>query len=65
MDRLYRGRKLAQAVKVLALRYARDVLKANTVRHGRDFFVFRVVEEGEDAVILTALVDQHLRAMSP
>ena len=32
VDRLYRGRKLGQAVKVLALRYARDVLKANAVR---------------------------------
>ncbi len=31
VDRRYRGRKLAQAVKVLALRYARDVLKVNTV----------------------------------
>jgi GNAT superfamily N-acetyltransferase/RimJ/RimL family protein N-acetyltransferase len=32
VNRPYRGRKLAQAVKVLALRYARDVLKVNTVR---------------------------------
>ena len=32
VDKRYRGRKLAQAVKVLALRYARDVLKVNTVR---------------------------------
>ena len=32
VDRPYRGRKLGQAVKVLALRYARDVLKASTVR---------------------------------
>ena len=32
VDRLYRGRKLAQAVKVMALRYARNVLQANTVR---------------------------------
>jgi predicted acetyltransferase/predicted GNAT family acetyltransferase len=32
VDRPYRGRKLAQAVKVLALRYARDVLRADTVR---------------------------------
>jgi len=31
VDRRYRGRKLAQAVKVTALRYARDVLKVNTV----------------------------------
>ena len=31
VDRRYRGRKLAQAVKVLALRYARDVLKVNMV----------------------------------
>jgi GNAT superfamily N-acetyltransferase len=32
VDRRHRGRKLAQAVKVLALRYARDVLKVDTVR---------------------------------
>ena len=32
VDKRYRGRKLAQAVKVLALRYARDVLQVNTVR---------------------------------
>jgi len=32
VDRRYRGRKLAQAVKVLALRYARDVLRVATVR---------------------------------
>lgn len=32
VDLPYRGRKLGQAVKVLALRYARDVLKASTVR---------------------------------
>ena len=32
VDKQYRGRKLAQAVKVLALRYARNVLKAHTVR---------------------------------
>lgn len=32
VDRRYRGRKLGQAVKVLALRYAREVLKVNTVR---------------------------------
>lgn len=32
VDRRYRGRKLAQAVKVAALRYARDVLKVKTVR---------------------------------
>jgi len=31
VDRRYRGRKLAQAVKVMALRYARDVLKVNIV----------------------------------
>lgn len=31
VDRRYRGRKLAQAVKVIALRYARDVLKVNIV----------------------------------
>jgi GNAT superfamily N-acetyltransferase len=35
VDRPYRGRKLAQAVKVLALRYARDVLKANSVHTHR------------------------------
>jgi GNAT superfamily N-acetyltransferase len=32
VDKRYRGRKLGQAVKVLALRYAREILKANTVR---------------------------------
>lgn len=32
VDRRYRGRKLAQAVKVLALRYAREALKAGEVR---------------------------------
>jgi GNAT superfamily N-acetyltransferase len=32
VDRVYRGRKLGQAVKVLALRYAREVLKVNKVR---------------------------------
>ena len=32
VDRPYRGRKLGQAVRVLALRYARDVLKAHSVR---------------------------------
>lgn len=32
VDERYRGRKLAQAVKVLALRYARDVLGTPTVR---------------------------------
>ncbi len=32
VDAHYRGRKLGQAVRVLALRYARDVLKANRVR---------------------------------
>jgi GNAT superfamily N-acetyltransferase len=32
VDRRYRGRKLGQAVKVQALRYAREVLKVNTVR---------------------------------
>jgi RimJ/RimL family protein N-acetyltransferase len=31
VDRRYRGRKLAQAVKVTALRYARDTLKVNLV----------------------------------
>lgn len=31
-DSRYRGRKLAQAVKVLALRYAREVLKVTTVK---------------------------------
>lgn len=32
VDRQYRGRKLAQAVKVLALRHARNVLKVDEVR---------------------------------
>lgn len=32
VDKRYRGRKLGQAVKVLALRYARDVLGAHVVR---------------------------------
>ena len=32
VDFEYRGRRLAQAVKVLALRYARDVLNVDTVR---------------------------------
>ncbi len=32
VDFAYRGRRLAQAVKVLALRYARDVLQVDTVR---------------------------------
>lgn len=32
VDQRYRGRKLAQVVKILALRYARDVLKVDTVR---------------------------------
>jgi len=32
VDLAYRGRKLGQAVKVLALHHARDVLKVNTVR---------------------------------
>jgi len=32
VDLPYRGRKLGQAVKVLALRYARNELKANIVR---------------------------------
>ena len=31
-DRRYRGRKLAQTVKMLALRYAREVLKVSTVK---------------------------------
>jgi len=31
VDRRYRGRKLAQSVKILALRYAREVLKVKTV----------------------------------
>lgn len=31
VDAQYRGRKLAQAVKVIALRYARDLLKVNMV----------------------------------
>ncbi|MCK7481789.1 MAG: GNAT family N-acetyltransferase [Candidatus Moduliflexus flocculans] len=32
VDKRYRGRKVAQAVKVLALRFARDVLKVGEVR---------------------------------
>jgi len=32
VDQRYRGRKLAQAVKVVALHYARDILKVSTVR---------------------------------
>ena len=32
VDKHYRGRKLAQAVKIFALRYARNVLNVNTVR---------------------------------
>jgi RimJ/RimL family protein N-acetyltransferase len=32
VDRRYRGRKLAQAVKVTALRYARAALQVHTVR---------------------------------
>jgi GNAT superfamily N-acetyltransferase/RimJ/RimL family protein N-acetyltransferase len=32
VDMLYRGRKLGQAVKVIALRFGRDVLKVNEVR---------------------------------
>ena len=31
VDQRYRGRKLGQAVKVVALRYARDILKASSV----------------------------------
>jgi GNAT superfamily N-acetyltransferase len=37
VDTRYRGRKLGQAVKVLALRYAREVLKINTVRTHHNF----------------------------
>ncbi len=32
MEKHYRGRKLAQAVKVLALRYARNELKVRIIR---------------------------------
>jgi GNAT superfamily N-acetyltransferase len=32
VDRRYRGRKLGQAVKIMALRYAREVLNTDTVR---------------------------------
>lgn len=32
VDKRYRGRKLAQAVKILALRYAQSMLKVDTVR---------------------------------
>lgn len=37
VDLRYRGRKLGQAVKVLALRYAREVLKARIVRTHHNF----------------------------
>jgi GNAT superfamily N-acetyltransferase len=37
VDVNYRGRQLGQAVKVLALRYAREVLKVNTVRTHHNF----------------------------
>ena len=37
VDTRYRGRKLGQAVKVLALRYAREVLKTNKVRTHHNF----------------------------
>jgi mycothiol synthase len=37
VDTRYRGRKLGQAVKILALRYAREILKANTVRTHHNF----------------------------
>jgi len=36
VDALYRGRKLGQAVQVLALRYARDVLRTHLVRNARN-----------------------------
>lgn len=36
VDSHYRGRKLGQAVQVLALRYARDVLKTHLVRNVRN-----------------------------
>ncbi|MEM5775330.1 MAG: hypothetical protein AAGU05_10040, partial [Anaerolineaceae bacterium] len=36
VDKRYRRRKLAQAVKVIALRYARDVLGAHIVRTHHD-----------------------------
>jgi RimJ/RimL family protein N-acetyltransferase/L-amino acid N-acyltransferase YncA len=38
VDKDYRGRKLAQAVKVLALRYARDVLQVSKVRTHHNTF---------------------------
>jgi len=38
VDRNYRGRKLAQAVKVHALRYARDVLQATSVHTHHNTF---------------------------
>ena len=38
VDRNYRGRGLAQAVKITALRYARDVLKVDTVRTHHNTF---------------------------
>ena len=37
VDERYRGRKLGQAVKVLALRYAREMLQAHTVRTHHNF----------------------------
>lgn len=36
VDSLYRGRKLGEAVQVLALRYARDMLKTHLVRNSRN-----------------------------
>jgi RimJ/RimL family protein N-acetyltransferase len=38
VDRRFRGRKLAQAVKVKALRFARDVLKSQGVRTNHNTF---------------------------
>ncbi|HPC06620.1 MAG TPA: GNAT family N-acetyltransferase, partial [Anaerolineaceae bacterium] len=38
VDRNYRGRGLAQAVKITALHYARDVLKVDTVRTHHNTF---------------------------
>jgi len=40
VDRRYHGRKLAQAIMVLALRYAREVLKANRVHSDENALIF-------------------------
>ena len=43
VDERYRGRKLGQAVKVLALRYARDVLQVSTVRTHHNTFTLPMI----------------------